>query len=231
MGKKLLGSLMAASGIGGAYGLDYLQHPGEGHLLSDPKSNSRWRWGNAGINSAFLGSVPLLFAKNYPAAAAVMMGSPFSKDLMVAGLPLVNKMRENEGKKGLNALLAAGIGVGALGLGGAGLNKYIKSKNEDKARVEQGELSVILPTKDPGDGETKMTMSVPKAQLSEAMLSKVHRDVRKRLRSENRERTMKRDPKKHKLIPFDKWQEQYGESKAATESIKNIKHLADNLWL
>ena len=68
--------------------------------------------------------------------------------------------------------------------------------------------------------------------ISPAQQERLHRDVRKRLRGETRERTLKLDPETRKLISLDQWERKFGDQapKTASERLANVVRLANNLW-
>lgn len=220
------------AGVAGAAGLDYLQNP-KARYPFDPEGghgNQRWRYGNAAINSIFLTMAP--FLHHNPAAMYGALSSPFIKDTLVAAMPTMESMRRDADTRRKSMGAALGIGAGALGLGGLATAKYLAAKNREMG----GKVRVTLPTKDPNDRETEVEMPLDDVDISPAQRERLSRDVRKRVRSETRERTLKLDPETHKLIPFADWKARYGkgrteeEVKVASDRLTNIVSIANNLW-
>jgi hypothetical protein len=232
----------AGIGITGASALDWAQHP-DSKLpwnIGQGGPQDRWRVFNGVLNAGLYGAVRPLMRGGHSVSAFGAFGAPYAKDLLVKGNPLMDDARKNfqelsadreltQGRQSVNTLIGAGTAAGALGLGAMGLYKYMQSKKKEREERERGRLRVVLPTNDPADGETSVDMPMPEVPLSNAMLQRVQRDVRKRLRSETKERTMKVDPETHKMIPFDKWKVKYGAEKAASARLKNILYLANKI--
>lgn len=88
-------------------------------------------------------------------------------------------------------------GAGALGLGAIGMALYNAKKKRDLeekalAQAAAGVAHVTLPTKNPGDIETRIQLPVGDLNLSNAVLQNLGRDTRRRLRQETRGRTQRR---------------------------------------
>jgi GNAT superfamily N-acetyltransferase len=95
---------------------------------------------------------------------------------------------ENPGKALTGGLLGAGLlgGAGYLGLKGINALQGVADRAE---RPESGRIRVTLPTRSKGDAETQLDLPVQEMALSDALVGKIRRDVRGRLRSETNERT------------------------------------------
>lgn len=130
------------------------------------------------------------------AAKDLMMGNRYTGADMVKALqdlkaqpaptPPSNWFAENPVKSTIGAILAAaGIAGGSALLGRS--NHTPQTQQDSKGRIK-----VTLPTKRPGDIETQLDMPVEQIELSNALMSKVRRDVRKRLRGESEERTVRK---------------------------------------
>lgn len=111
------------------------------------------------------------------------------------------------------ALGAGGLGLAALGLGGYALYKYL-NKPKEGARIK-----LNLPGKK-GDPTTAATVDLPinMPEFSPALTEGLDRAVRLRTRKNIRANSLKRDPETGKLIPYDEWQEKYGDSNTAASS-------------
>jgi hypothetical protein len=55
-----------------------------------------------------------------------------------------------------------------------------------------GRIRVALPTSDPNDRETELDMPMDNLEVSNTQLSKLQRDLRRRIRREGKERTLHR---------------------------------------
>lgn len=131
------------------------------------------------------------------AAKDLMMGNRYTgSDLVKAVERMATAIQENKappswfeenpGKTTIGAILAAaGIAGGSALLGRS--NPAPQTQQDSKGRIK-----VTLPTKRPGDIETQLDMPVEQIELSNALMSKVRRDVRKRLRGESEERTVRK---------------------------------------
>ena len=97
-------------------------------------------------------------------------------------------MGDNPGTAITGGLLGAGLlgGAGYLGLKGINALQGVADRAE---RPESGRIRVTLPTKRKGDAETQLDLPVREMALSDALVGKIRRDVRGRLRSETNERT------------------------------------------
>jgi hypothetical protein len=95
---------------------------------------------------------------------------------------------KNPGTAIAGGLLGAGLlgGVGYLGLKGINALQGVADRAE---RPESGRIRVTLPTKNKGDAETQLDLPVQEMALSDALVGKIRRDVRGRLRHETNERT------------------------------------------
>ena len=140
--------------------------------------------GGAGAGAA------LLRGKLGIAAASALMAP--ASNFLVAGIPALRSYTKSlEDKSKLRDYIMPGLA--AAGIGGAGLLgwKLLNSIN----RPDTGRVSVTLPTKDPGDAETVLSLPVEALGLSKTMRGKLHRDAKRRLREESKERTRKRKPR------------------------------------
>lgn len=224
-GVKLWGP---AAGLAGAAGLDYLQNP-DARYPFDPNGfhgNNRWRYGNAAINTMFLGAAP--FLHRHPAAMYGALSSPFVKDVLVSAMPTMNAVRGAADTTSKTQMLGSLLGAGALGLGAAGLAKYISSKD----REQGGRVRVKLPSKGPHSKDTEVDIPLGDVAVSPTQKAYLFRDVRKQLRSESQTRGMKLDAEHHKLIPFAEWKEHVGnmdEPKTASARLLNMVKLANSI--
>ena len=147
-----------------------------------------------------------------PVERGALLGLVPTKDLAIqAGMTLAdNKGRigralDTAGQGGTNLLsqlgdmaskhklLAGGAAVGGAGLLGlAGLLGYKGVRALENAGQQGGRLKVTLPTRNPGDQETTIEMPFNQINLTPTAISRVTRDLRRRLRAEGKSRTGKR---------------------------------------
>lgn len=106
------------------------------------------------------------------------------------------------------ALMGLG-GVGALTLGGLALRHAMKKKEDE------GTINVTLPTKDPLDEETKVSLPMSTLALSQSAKDRIGRDVRRRLRSGSKERTRRRDPNTGELLTISEFNQRYNQKAAS----------------
>lgn len=88
-------------------------------------------------------------------------------------------------------LIAAALGAGALGLGAYGISRLGRSMDEKANLANAGRVTLTLPTKDPNDVETQVSIPLSDAGVSAKTYQQLGRDVRRRLRSESKERQRK----------------------------------------
>lgn len=127
------------------------------------------------------------------------------KDALVPVPETLHTFRKNQR---LGTALKAALGIGALGLGGAALAKYLTSRDGEgdvaKARYKiQGK---------PGDPYSDAEIEVPidDPEFSDSMLADIGKNVRNQARKNLRSNTTKMDPKTGQQIPFDEWDRKYG---------------------
>lgn len=144
-----------------------------------------------------------------PSTRATMLSSIPFKDFALAATPAVPSIAESlkhtaeqPPQKGLLESLsstqkAVGAGAGLAGLLGAGYLGYkgVQSLG-NMANAQQaaagGRIRVALPTSDPNDRETELDMPMDNLEVSNTQLSKLQRDLRRRIRREGKERTLHR---------------------------------------
>lgn len=131
-------------------------------------------------------------AKDALAGVTALAITP-GKDLMVAGIPAVNQVRDTAAaakQQGntRNAILAA---MGILGAGGLAYGAHRVAKAV-RRKEDSGRIRLSLPTKDPHDIETQVEIPMEALQLSNNLRGQISRDARRRLRDGGQERTQKR---------------------------------------
>lgn len=159
-----------------------------------PTETNAWR---AGTNVGLVGLSTILarlgVKNNMPyltgAGITGAMGAPI-KDMALAGTGAAQSHRKAMDKLPAKLLLGL-LGGGALAGAGALLSRG------NGVETDTGKIRVTLPTKDPDDAETQVEFPFqPKTlNLSHKVQDNLARDLRRRLRSEGRERTLTRLPR------------------------------------
>lgn len=88
-------------------------------------------------------------------------------------------------------IVAAALGLGALGLGAYGIRSIAKGLSDKADAARSGRVTLTLPTKDPRDVETQVSIPLSDTGVSAKTYSQLGRDVRRRLRGESKERQQK----------------------------------------
>ncbi len=128
-----------------------------------------------------------------------------TKDLALKGIDTLHHV-DDAAKKFADTPTVGGrlspavmAGAGGLGLGALALLTYSakrKADHRDAVLEEQrkGRVRITLPTKAPGDNETEVELPFADLNLSAALRSRLGRDTRRRLYSETKQRTKRRQP-------------------------------------
>lgn len=133
-----------------------------------------------------------------------------AKDVALGAIPAIPSLTESihtmanktEAPSGLDALSpgqkAMGLGLAGAGVAGAGYLglKAIRSLRDmaDAQGISAaGKVRVTLPTKDPNDHETVVEIPMHELEVSRAQSSKLMRDMRRKIRDETKQRTVKRN--------------------------------------
>lgn len=197
--------------VTGGPGVDNFKH-GEGkglwenfaEAVDDPKRRHQMAWNS--VIGAMSGG---LAAHSSPKSAIALGLAIPGKDLLISGDRALHDLDINKINNAVDqaskptaavvpkSVIYGGLGLGAAGLGIAGLVTYLRHRTE-KAKLEAaraGRIRVTLPTKNPGDSETTIDMPSSTFPMSQALESKLNRDTRRRLLEETRQRTRHRKPK------------------------------------
>ncbi len=132
-------------------------------------------------------------AMSIPAKDTLMAGGSLAVDLKKklpglaesANKPAVSSSPEFSTR---DKLIAAALGAGALGLGAYGVSRIGKGLESQSNASNSGRVTLTLPTKDPNDIETQVSIPLNDAGVSAKTYSQLGRDVRRRLRGESTER-------------------------------------------
>lgn len=158
---------------------------------------------------------PARMATILAGATEPLVATPL-KDALIPVPETLHAFRKNQR---LGTTLKAALGIGALGLGGAALAKYLTSRDGEgdvaKARYKiQGK---------PGDPYSDAEIEVPidDPEFSESMLADIGKNVRNQARKNLRSNTTKMDPKTGQQIPFDDWDRKYGN--LTEEALRELK--------
>lgn len=212
--KGILGRL--AGGLAAAGGTDYMVHEGDySHFTPS-------RIGNAVLNTILGATGTHLMASPKPEnfmKGLATLGLLPTKDLAfsaVGAMPkveaLINKKLQEQPAVNLPVLsdkeklmLGGLLGAGTLGVVGSGLG-ISRALNKAQEKRDAGRIQLRLPTRDKNDQETVVDVPLDQANLPPALVSKVMRDTRRKLREETKARTWRRDGKNRLLTnaePYD----------------------------
>ena len=107
------------------------------------------------------------------------------------------------------AMLLGAAGLGTAAYGGKKLFDHLRDRREaDDMRPvvapgSEGMVRITLPTRNPGDAETVVELPISSMKLPGSIAGKIHRDIRRKLRSEVEERTYHRDPQSGEVEAYD----------------------------
>lgn len=110
---------------------------------------------------------------------------------------------------GNNSKLMAAIGLGALGLGGLAVAKYLKKQNMPE---EHGTIQYKLKgKKDDPDSEATVTLPINHPEFSPRMVEGLNAGIKRGLGKTVRYNSFKRDPNTGRNIPYETWLRLYGD--------------------
>ena len=158
-------------------------------------------------------------ADNAAAKITAALGAPGASLVKDSLIPVPATLQSFRNNQFASTALKAALGLGALGLGGAALAKYLTSRDGEgdvaKARYKiQGK---------PGDPYSDAEIEVPidDPEFSDSMLADIGKNVRNQARKNLRSNTTKMDPKTGQQIPFDDWDRKYGN--LTEEALRELK--------
>lgn len=102
------------------------------------------------------------------------------------------------------------LGVGALGLGGYALYKYLSKKEEEKAAPPKVKVRIKGSDKDPYDDAT-VEVPLHNLKVTQNLEQGVNRSMRRVLRENNKFSGKKKDPITGQLISYQEYVDKYGE--------------------
>jgi len=190
--KDLLANLATFGGVGASASALFEGMTGD-PVWKNPGEQQLWR---AGGNVGLAGLSGLLLRMGHKgkstaltsAGIAGILGTPI-KDTALAATGASHA--HQKGMKRLPGTILAGL------LGGGGLVAGAHMLSKQKPVADSGKIRVTLPTRDPDDVETSIEMPfMPESvNLSRNVQDNLARDIRRRLRGEGRERTIRRMPR------------------------------------
>lgn len=199
-----------------------------------------WTWDKqrllmGGLNAILGGVGGSQLADGNTAKGLTAIAMAPAKDLAMKGVGTLHNV--DEAAKAFadksNSKLSKGLalGGGALGLGALGLLAYSAKKKNDLQRTiaeeqNKGRIKITLPTKDPDDSETEIELPLGELNLTNALQGRLHRDTKRRLYAETRQRTRRRKPKDPKN-PTEKEKEDADLDKEEKELDKTASLLAE----
>lgn len=163
--------------------------------------------------------------KNWAAVAAelgtnifkdtAMNGIEWMKDNTAINKTIADAATQASNKAAMLPWIAGGLGLGALGLGGYGMYKWLQNKKEDRARQDKGHIKIRVKGKD-GDPNKTMDVMLPvdNPELSPAMLEGLNLALRRNAKDVIRANSLKRDPETGKMIDYETYKSKYGRGRS-----------------
>lgn len=199
----------------------------------------KFRHGYTGIDGA--GKAIADPTKDLLAGTGLIAAIP-TKDLALQAIPAVNSFRttadtlrqtaaelpgqiKNMQGSSAGKWLAGALGLGALGLGGAALYKYWNQPEQVAGAggaPDKGRVKVTLPTLHPGDAETTLDLPLESPYMTDAMRRKLRRDLRSRVRLENKVRDKKINPETGEKMPYIDYVQQFGSDEEKKELAEDM---------
>lgn len=121
----------------------------------------------------------------------------------------VNSGEQASSNNASNIILGT-LGVGALGLGGYALYKYLSKKEEEKAAPPKVKVRIKGSDKDPYDDAT-VEVPLHNLKVTQNLEQGVNRSMRRVLRENNKYSGKKKDPITGQLISYQEYVDKYGE--------------------
>lgn len=106
--------------------------------------------------------------------------------------------------------LAKLLGYGALGIGGAGLLRYL-TKEDAPEQQQVSTLRFKMKGDKPGQ-EAEVVIPVDSPDMSNSMINNLSAGMRRNLQDTININSRKRDPMTGKLIPYNEWVDKYGDA-------------------
>lgn len=128
-----------------------------------------------------------------------------AKDLIVQGLPVPQKVLrtldsvnekitqpEEEGMSNKQKIILGLLGAAGIGAGAFGVNRLAKAVEDNANASQKARVRITLPTKDPSDTETVVDAPLTDLNLSAKAYRDLGRDTRRKIRSETKDKTLRR---------------------------------------
>ena len=146
--------------------------------------------------------------QDYGKAVAAILGASSASVAKDALFPVPATLASFRNNQNLGTILKAGLGLGALGLGGAALVKYLGSNN-NVGEVAKARYKIQGKKGDPySDAEVEVPINDP--AFSDAMLADIGKNIRQQARKNNKYNSTKIDPKTGQPIAYEEWDQKYG---------------------
>lgn len=117
---------------------------------------------------------------------------------------------ENSGILSNKNLILGALGVGALGLGGYALYRYLKNKEEEKDTPPKVKVRIKGNTNDPYDDAT-VEVPLHNLKITQNLEQGVNRSMKRVIRENNKFSGKKKDPITGQLISYQEYVDKYGE--------------------
>lgn len=205
------GGLGTGMGAGNALLWDWLQNDSVKDLFTGDAHEERYKrlainalTGALGAGTIGIGKL----MKKPELIGAGIMEPLVATPLKDALIPVPEALHAFTRNNALGTALKAGLGLGALGLGGAALVKYLSS-NSNGGEVAKARYKIQGKKGDPySDAEVEVPINDP--AFSDAMLADIGKNIRQQARKNNKYNSTKIDPKTGQPIPYEEWDQKYG---------------------
>lgn len=205
------GGLGTGMGAGNALLWDWLQNDSVKDLFTGDAHEERYKrlainalTGALGAGTIGIGKL----MKKPELIGAGIMEPLVATPLKDALIPVPEALHAFTRNNALGTALKAGLGLGALGIGGAALVKYLSS-NSNGGEVAKARYKIQGKKGDPySDAEVEVPINDP--DFSDAMLADIGKNIRQQARKNNKYNSTKIDPKTGQPIPYEEWDQKYG---------------------
>lgn len=205
------GGLGTGMGAGNALLWDWLQNDSVKDLFTGDAHEERYKrlainalTGALGAGTIGIGKM----MKKPELIGAGIMEPLVATPLKDALIPVPEALHSFTKNNALGTALKAGLGLGALGLGGAALVKYLSSNN-NVGEVAKARYKIQGKKGDPySDAEVEVPINDP--AFSDAMLADIGKNIRQQARKNNKYNSTKIDPKTGQPIAYEEWDQKYG---------------------
>lgn len=212
---RVLGSLLGAGAVDQAFNNFDAVTDNEGHIpvglrVLNGAANAGLLFAGTGKGSKKLLKTSLAIpTKDLVISSAVSVPQFMNNtDRLVQAMDAqAEAAKSQSGKGGIMPWVVGTLGLGALGLGGVALWKYLQKGDPSDTRAE-----ITVPgTKNDPYSTIKVQVPMDPKDFGNKLITGVTRGVKKRLRSNIKANSKKIDPETGKKIPYEEWVMKYGD--------------------